>query len=196
MRIRRLLPALLIVAATADADKAAVKRSQFQIHHRTIFFAVLEGLYEDGLSNEDVDRILLPEKGTNQAMHFIYGCPICNPALDAIRTYRSRPDLHYKSVKNNTFGVGLDPAVSEALASEDFKTRFDAIQKLIQSWMSRRLDLLRITKQEREQWSRAIADMKKKGEAMLQAEIAQGRAGSRAQAKGCSICNGADAAMR
>jgi hypothetical protein len=187
---------MLIATTAADADKAAAKPPRFTPHHRTLFFAVFEGLYEDGLSNEDVDRILMPEQGTTQPMHFIYGCPICDPALDALRAYRARPKLHYKNLNNDSFGQGPDPAVSKALASDDFKTRFDAIQKLIQRWVSRRLDLMRLTAQERAQWALAIADMKKKGEAMLQAEVAAGRAGPRAQAKGCSICNGADAAMK
>ncbi len=57
-------------------------------------FSVFEGLYEDGLSNEDLDRILLKEK--NQAyFHFIYACPICTATIWGLEAYRSRPDRFY-----------------------------------------------------------------------------------------------------
>jgi len=195
MRIFRLVPVLAVVAAVAVADKAA-QRSPFNLHHRALFFAVFEGLYEDGVSSADLDRILLPEKGTTKPMHFIYGCPVCMPVMDALVAYRNRPDLPYKGVTDNTFGRGLDPKMSAALASDDFKTRATAIHSLIERWVERRLELTRATKQEREAWAKAISAMKKTGEEFLAEQINSGQAGPRTASKECAVCNGADAAMR
>ena len=191
-----LLSAILLATVSAPAGDEAPRPAQFDLEHRTIFFAVLEGLYEDGVTNEDLARILLPEKGKKWPMHFVYGCPLCMPALDAFRTYAKRPELHYKLVENDTFGRGLGKEVSRALASEEFKVRYGAIQKLIERWVKRRLELQRLSDEERRHWARALRERKEKGEAMLNAEIRTGMAGPRAQMKGCSICSGADAAAR
>ena len=62
--------------------------SQFDEVHRFIFYAVLEGLYDDGVSNGDVDRILL--KGEKEYyFHFVYACPVCTPTIDALLTLKS-----------------------------------------------------------------------------------------------------------
>src|SRR5947207_11898373 len=55
-----------------------------------VFFAVLEGLYRDGVSNDDVDRIIPPGKNgkdTFDPEHFVYACPLCHPAFEAFRLY-------------------------------------------------------------------------------------------------------------
>lgn len=156
------------------------------LHHRTVFFAVLEGLYEDGVATTDVERILLQDEA-KQLMHFVPGCPLCMPARDAFRVYRTRTLwTDYKNLPDGTFGPGLSEQTRSALHSDDFATRFQAIQKLIERWVGKRLDLMRLTKDERFAWRNAIADMRKRGNALLQSA----NAALRGQ-KACAICEGA-----
>jgi len=167
-------------------------RSSFSEQHRAVFFAVLEGLYEDGVSDEDVDRILRVDPATKAPRHFVPGCPLCNPALDAFRAYRSRGDWHYKS-GGNTFGPGLDESTRRALASEKLGDRFAAVQGLIQRWVSARVRLMRLTNAERKQWNLAIAEMARKGNEILGSMRTFGTAGELGTMKACPICSGAEA---
>jgi len=179
----------------AIAKDLPVPRSKFSLEHRQIFYAVLEGLFEDGVSDEDVDRILMIDPKTKAPMHFVYGCPLCNPALDALRVYRVRGPWHYKAA-GNTFGRGLDAQTRASLASDAMADRFGAVQGLIQRWVKARMKLMRLTKDERAQWTHAIADMSKKGNAMLSELRRSGRAGELGTMKACPICSGAEGACQ
>ena len=72
-----------IVAPLAAVPLRAAEEARRNGHDETtrfIFYSVLEGLYEDGLSKEDVAQILMKrEKETY--FHFIYACPVCNPTI-------------------------------------------------------------------------------------------------------------------
>ncbi|HEY1490271.1 MAG TPA: hypothetical protein VGF90_04455, partial [Verrucomicrobiae bacterium] len=55
----------------------------FDDNYRFIFYAVLEGCYEDGIATTNVDQILL--MNTNVGfVHFVYACPICTPTIHAL----------------------------------------------------------------------------------------------------------------
>src|SRR6266496_5228042 len=99
-----------------------------------VFFAVLEGLYRDGASNDDVDLIIPPGKngkGRFEPEHFVYACPLCHPAFEAFRLYRQREDFYGFKAPVNTFGPGLDHAVTVRLQSHDPEERRKAIEELI-----------------------------------------------------------------
>src|SRR5437762_8328771 len=85
-----------------------------------VFFAVLEGLYRDGISNEVVDSIIPPDKngkGRFDSEHFVYACPICHPAFEAFRLYRLRVDFYGFKAPVATFRPGLDRDVTVSLPS-------------------------------------------------------------------------------
>src|SRR5262249_30538104 len=69
----------------------APSASEIDSTTRFIFYSTLEGLYEDGVSNQDVDQILL-RKDHQSYSHFIYACPICTTTIWALQAYRSRPE--------------------------------------------------------------------------------------------------------
>src|SRR4029077_3675969 len=80
-----------------------------------VFFAVLEGLYRDGVANSDVDLIIPPGPNGQPRFdpeHFVYACPLCHPAFEAFRLYRQRDDFFGLKAPVNTFGPGLDPALA------------------------------------------------------------------------------------
>ena len=58
-----------------------------------ILFAVLEGLYRDGVSTEAAASIAALDQESGIPLNFVYNCPLCMPALDAFRVYLERPDF-------------------------------------------------------------------------------------------------------
>jgi hypothetical protein len=154
-------------------DDAAVER--------LVFFSVLEGCYEDGVSNEAVDSILRrDERGYST---FVYGCPICRPTIDALVLYRGRKPFYSLKGEPDTFGTGLAPGEIDALRSDDAPTRFAALQALVGRWVGRRLALLRPTEEERGEWATAIARARKQG--MSSVDLGTW------PTKGCPSCDGA-----
>src|SRR5215475_5620678 len=84
------------IAGTATPIGARGTWAQSQAS-QLVFFAVLEGLYRDGVTNTDVD-LIIPSgddgKSKFDLEHFVYACPLCHPAYEAFRLYRHR-DMFY-----------------------------------------------------------------------------------------------------
>jgi hypothetical protein len=157
-----------------------------------VFFAVLEGLYEDGVSTDDVNRILAVDPVTKlprYSEHFVSACPLCLPAFDAFQLYRSRAMFYGLKVAKNTFGPGLDPILAKKLHSDQKADQMDAIQTLVNRWVSRRLDSMRLTKDEREQWTAVIEEGRRNGMQRLQ-EVQAGNGNEYLGWKGCAVCDG------
>lgn len=149
---------------------------------QTVFHAVLQGLYDDGVSNEAVDLIIPP--GDKQfSMHFVYACPLCHPAYEAFRLYRQRPNFYGRKDDADTFGGELDEATMKKLRDKDKLVRLDAIQELIQKWVGRRLDSMRLTSDERTEWSYLLTARLKMGMLAMEKSPEFG-------AKECAICLG------
>ncbi len=128
-----------------------------------IFFSVLEGLYEDGLSNKDIDQVLMRNEG-EMYFHFIYGCPLCTESIWAFETYRSRPDRFYAlKSEQSTFGAGLSDTLREQLYSEDKNLRLIAINLLIKKWVEQRMNNLRLTEPERELVMKSLEKKRQRG---------------------------------
>lgn len=184
-----ILLALLTLTTSSFAEK------DFDDAHRFIFYAVLEGCYEDGLSTADVSQILL--RRSNEAyFHFIYSCPICTPTIDALETYRSRPAEFY-SLKSeaSTFGEGLTPDLTKQLYSKVPENRLAAINTLLQRWIARRFSQLALSDTERAQLHQAIEEKRKKGAQALKSFKADGSVATQAPAFAtideCAVCNAA-----
>src|SRR5256885_249044 len=60
---------------------------------KMVFFAVLEGLYEDGVSSEAADSVVGKSKDgkTEIKQTFVFECPLCHPVYEAFRVYQQRP---------------------------------------------------------------------------------------------------------
>src|SRR5262245_66503155 len=81
-------------AVSSDPAAGPPDEEGFDPVHRTIFYAVLEGLYEDGVSNGLVKLMLEKDPKTGNFLHLVYSCPICDPVLDALHVYESRANFH------------------------------------------------------------------------------------------------------
>jgi|SRR5882672_9826671 len=175
----------------AAEQQAAARHFDYE---QEIFFGVLEGCFVDGVSNEAVDAILAVDPASSMPANFIQGCPICMPARDAFRVYRARPRFEGHKDSSDTFGPGLDPTVLTALASADLGVRQTQIMKLVESWMARRVDGLRLNDYERGEWQQNMADRRKKGMAMLQQYRNGGNPGTYSKMKACPFCDAANGA--
>ena len=147
-----------------------------------IFFAVLEGLYSDGVPNEVVDLII--PKGRFDD-HFVYACPLCHPAYEAMRLYRQRNDFYGLKASRNTFGSGIAHGDAfDKLHSPDRAVRLHAIQGLIQDWVARRLSSLNLSEVQRGHMIELMEEGRKHGAEMLQ------KKNDAWPLKGCAICDG------
>jgi hypothetical protein len=189
---------LIFVSLIALACSAPAARAQkdFDSGYRFIFYAVLEGCYEDGLSTDDISQILLKDKKTtNLYSHFVYACPVCTPTIHALEAYQSRP-AHFYSLKTRvtTFGPGAPPKLKDQLYGEKAEDRLEAINVLMRVWVSKRMSLLRLTEQERAELQKTLEEMRKKGMDYLQNwEKAKGDypISAFANVHQCAVCNGA-----
>ena len=161
-----------------------------------VFFAVLEGLYLDGASNEAVDAIICPDPKTGQPHfheHFVDACPLCNPTFNALVVYRSRPSFYGYQKPIDTLGPGLKPELVKQLRSAKRAERLAAIQSLVETWVRRRLDSLALTADQRAAWASKLEEGRKQGMERLKQSQALGH---NADWKGCAICDGAVAGSR
>ena len=166
------------ICVAADFDEA----------HRFIFYAVLEGCYEDGISTKDVKQILLVDTNIGPGhVHFVYACPICTPVVHALEAYLSRPE-QFSSLKKrtSTFGDGLDAEREQRLFSHQPAERLAVVNSLMQNWVKRRMTQLRLTQLERDELLQSFAKMRKEG---MKYFGLTGKAFG--DVKQCALCNGA-----
>ena len=162
-----------------------------------VFFAVLEGLYRDGVKNDDVDLIIPPGregKPTFDKEHFVYACPLCHPAYEAFCLYRQRENFFGLKLAADTFGPGLTQSVTAKLRSRDADQRHKVIEELISRWVSQRLEMMRLTDAEREAITREMEQGRKQGMGALKQLAPIGQASQ--TRTNCPICDGSFGACK
>lgn len=194
-------PLVLLVATETPPAKeppapAALRQAALGDLPRFIFLAVLDGLYTDGVSNDVVDAILTRDSVSGRPQHFVYACPICMPAHDALQTYRARPAFYGRKIRVDTFGPGLPAELVGRITGKDLQVRLDAINGLVESWVRRRLEAMRLDPAERDAWTWAIAQGREKGMQMLESFRAGARQDGHDLLKSCAFCDGAAGACK
>ena len=151
------------------STQSVFEKNPFDNTYQFIFFATLEGLYRDGVSDADVEALLATKKPDGGYLNFIYTCPICMPVEGAIVTYKARPAIHHLKTRNHqtserTFGEqGLSPEVSEALRSEKASIRLKAVNELVNKWMAYRLDHSALTAEQKTNLVEELKERRKQG---------------------------------
>lgn len=173
-----LLLAALLLPPAAPPDKPATPKPAIKDWKadpacRLVFHAVLQGLYEDGVSDEVVNNIVPPDKKGREKMRrsFVLDCPLCQPAFEAFCAYQARPKFSDGS-KASTFGKGLPPEVVKGLMSDTVSTRLITLRKPIRTWVERRLISMKLGKEERAKWWKDISTRANEGTSKLRARIA------------------------
>ena len=132
--MKRFFLLLGFVALSFSHANAQEDKPRFSDTHKFIFFAVLEGLYNDGVGDISVAAIL-GESGTE---NFVIACPICGPASRAVEFYQDRPTMGGKKMVTKTFGPGLTVEERKALVGEPEERR-ELVQALISRWIEARI---------------------------------------------------------
>ena len=164
---------------------------------QVIFFAVLEGLYLDGVDTATAKMLSATDAKTGAPLFFVYSCPICMPALDAVRLYAGRPEFYGSKAAKSTFGKGLSESVRAQLALDDPRVRIEAFQTLVLGWIDRYLHNMRLTAEESAEWASWIRGLREKGNARLASYLDQGGAYAEVYRdwEKCPSCEGANGAM-
>ena len=166
-----LLTSLTLTAVTyGDTPKSQpttsvpVKDWKTDPQARLVFFAVLQGLYEDGVSDEVVNNIVPPnKKGKDKMRHsFVLGCPLCQPAFEAFCVYQARPRFTDGSQASN-FGKGLSPEIKQGLLSKRVAPRLMTLRQPMKIWVERRLRSMKLSKEERKQWWEKMSERIQQG---------------------------------
>src|SRR5262245_16971335 len=99
--MRTLLFAALVLAMgvpTTEGEPAKPKARPAKVADwkadpacRLVFHAVLEGLYEDGVTDDVVNNIVPADKTGREKMRrsFVLGCPLCQPVFEAFCVYQN-----------------------------------------------------------------------------------------------------------
>lgn len=157
---RPLAPALSIAFAgafgwavcTGTAQDAEVPDSE---RTRFLFFAILEGLWEDG-----ADRLLIIKGGDRS--HFVTKCPICTPVSHAFKVYGESSDVPIYASR----GPGLPKELEDGLKSEKREERLKAIELLVKRYVDRRFDRLRMTEAQNAAMRQLLEEGRKSGMSM------------------------------
>lgn len=108
-------------------------------------------------------RILMKKEGQTY-FHFIYACPVCNATIWALQAYQARPDYFYGvKLATSTFGRGLDEQSKEMLHDENPVQRLQAVNELVNQWMTARMKKLRLTDEERSSLLVKLEEKRKEG---------------------------------
>ncbi|MDE0958932.1 MAG: hypothetical protein OSB12_09885, partial [Planctomycetota bacterium] len=167
------LPLILVACQPLEDHRQDISTVQLRpsLPHeqvqQLIFFGVLEGLYREGVETRVASAIATIDEPAGIPHNFVYGCPICMPALDAFRVYAARLGFYRDKRGCDTFGSGLDPAVQASLLSDDSQQRRDALQRLIDRWVDERISNSGFDDQQREDLTLSLREMRKKGMGLL-----------------------------
>lgn len=133
-----------------------------------VFFAVLEGLYRDGVSSEVVNLIVNPARDMdNQVKHaFVFQCDICHAAYEAFVLY-SRRQTFQNSAGRDTFGKGVDARIVEGLKSAEAIKRVYALGGLIRPWIAARVKLLKLSREKQDELVGTLLKFKEEANAKL-----------------------------
>jgi hypothetical protein len=184
--------------AKVAARPAVVKDWKADPACRLVFFAVLQGLYEDGVPDEVVNSIVPPDKKGREKMRhsFVLDCPLCQPAFEAFCVYQARPRFSDGGAAS-TFGKGLPEETVKGLMSPAVSTRLITLRGPIKVWVERRLVSMKLDAKERQAWWEEIAARAGQGTATLRGLIGtdpwyKGWSGY----WGCAACLGSEDACR
>ena len=119
----------------APREGQAAKDVTLEASRRFLFFAVFEGLWEDGADPALIKGIL-----DKRSEHFVEKCPNCSPVAHAFKIYANSTDTEYESR-----GSGLPKDLQDDLKSPDRTTRLKTLEKLVDRYVSRRFEQSRMS---------------------------------------------------
>lgn len=165
---------------------------------KLVFFAVLQGLYEDGVGDDVVNSIVpADKKGAEKMRHsFVLDCPLCLPAYEAFCAYQARPRF-FGEDKPAALGKGLPEEVVTGLLSKNLAGRLITLRGPIKKWVEARLVSMKLSESERQKWWLEIAARSGQGKTTLNALKAKDEWYKNWSGYwGCAACLGSEDACR
>ncbi|HYE19935.1 MAG TPA: hypothetical protein VEA69_15910 [Tepidisphaeraceae bacterium] len=133
-----------------------------------VFFAVLEGLYTDGVPDEAVNLIVPPDAGGDGVKHsFVFRCPLCHAAYEAFVLYQNRTAFNGSGEKRSTMGGAFDPKVLEGLKSKEVRTRVYTMGAMIRPWIERRMRMTQMGEAEQKALLKRLLDYAAEGDKLF-----------------------------
>ena len=169
MRDLGLFVCVLMLGVSCSVPPGPAPRLKVEDAQELVFFAVIEGLYRDGVSTEVAESLARVDSQAGLPDNFVHGCPACHPVLDALRLYVGRPDFYMNKRHADSFGDGLDDEVNRRLMGPSQQERLDALHALVQRWVDERLESMAIAAEQRQEVRERIGEMRRKGMARLAA---------------------------
>jgi len=154
---------------------------------RFLFFAVLEGLCEDGVPDAAVAKVL-EKDGEGRLRNFVLSCPVCTPVVEGFLAYSVRDTFTFGR-KGDPFPAPNPPedgrTIAAGLAAEDLRARGAALQAFVERCVEARFRRLRLTPAEQAPWRDLLKQGMKKGMDALQRGASPGFAHD-----SCPSCDG------
>jgi hypothetical protein len=140
--------ALVALLAPQEQISAEKERSRF------LMMAVLEGLWEDGAKPDLIQAIVKDPWSV-----FVPKCPICMPVRHAFRILAAAPppDMY------DSRGPGLPAALEAQLRDVDVPTRKKGLMALVDRYVERRFERVKMSDEEKGRLRRLIAEGRKIG---------------------------------
>lgn len=163
--MRTMILAGLALVACGQAKARKIESGEF------LRKAVTEGLKADG-----ADRALVKACITDERNLFVRKCPICEPVRQGFAAYGNDPAP--------VQGKGFPKDIADDLKNPDRLVQLKAVERLVDRYVSRHYERLKMSAEERQAMQAALADGKKEG--MKMKEL-----GSPTFGDFCPSCNGA-----
>ncbi|MDB4777947.1 hypothetical protein OAG68_00660 [bacterium] len=169
-----------------------------------VFFAVLEGLYSDGVADDVVESVIGPKCDLDDAelmqerigRSFVLKCPLCQPTFEAFVAYQNRPRFSDGTGASH-FGEGLEDELREGLLSENSQNRLQALKVPVQKWVSKKLKSSSLSKEQIAEWAQRIEKRGGEGKSQLMTLMeSDDRYKDWSPYWGCAACNGSTDAAR
>jgi hypothetical protein len=134
-----------------------------------VFFAVLEGLYTDGVPDEAVDLIVPPKAAGDDGVKrcFVFRCPLCHAAYEAFVLYQHRTAFQGSNEARSTMGKSFDAKILAGLKSEKPQVRVFAMGSLMRPWVERRMKMMNLGAKEQGDLLKKLLDHAAKGDEMF-----------------------------
>jgi len=154
--------AMSAMVLAAGCAPAPVRETTDAERSRFLYFAVLEGLWEDG-----PDPALFKPLLDAPRDHFVPKCPVCTPVSHAFRMYVEMPDVPVFDARGRVFPKEL----AEKLKSPKRELRLAALEAMVAVYVQRRFERSSMSAAERAGMRLAIEAAKKDGMAQLGADF-------------------------
>jgi hypothetical protein len=153
--VRRFAVALLLASCASPPPRppTEVDRGRF------LYFALLEGLWEDGAPAEALKPLLAAPRD-----HFVPKCPVCTPVTQALADYANTTDIAVYGGR----GKGFPPEIEIALRSGVRDERRRGLESLVARYVDRRFERVRMTSGERFLMKALIDEGRQDGMSMME----------------------------